>query len=132
MAALQDSNEAIRLDDSDVDAYRTRAAAYVKLQQYELAKVDLDRVLRANKMDAEAYRLRGSALVGLNRVRRALTDFSTSIAQDPLSAEAYYQRCWQTADWTGPQTRMPTWKKRFNSIPRSNGGTNRVQRNGPR
>ena len=56
--AIQDYDQALRLNPSDADAYHNRGNAYANKGQYDRAIQDYDQAIRLNPNDALAYRNR--------------------------------------------------------------------------
>ena len=59
--AIDELNEAIRLNPQFAEAYYNRGIAYYDLGQHERAIEDFDEAVRLNPQDAEAYYNRGNA-----------------------------------------------------------------------
>ena len=74
--AIEDLNEAIRLDPQYANAYGHRGSAYGKLGQYEWAIEDFDEAIRLDPQYAEAYNNRGLAYRNLGQQELADRDFA--------------------------------------------------------
>ncbi len=81
--AIQDYDEAIRLDPQRIEAYNNRGRAYLNLDQAQKAIEDFDQVLRLDPQLAEAYYNRGLAHDRLGQNEKAKADFDQAIALDP-------------------------------------------------
>ena len=76
--AVQEYDEAIRLNPQLVFAYNNRGNAYYYLGQYERAIQDYDEAIRLDWGAALAYRLRGRAYGYLGQQELADRDFATA------------------------------------------------------
>ena len=75
--AIQDYDEAIRLNPQFADAYYNRGTAYGRdLGQYGKAIKDFDEAIRLNPHDADAYYNRGAAYAKLGQQEQADRDFA--------------------------------------------------------
>ena len=74
--AIEDWDEAIRLDPQDADAYNNRGIAYHDLGEYQRAIEDYDEAIRLNPQAAYAYYNRGLAYERLGRQEQADRDFA--------------------------------------------------------
>lgn len=90
--AVEDYDQAIRLNPQDATAYSNRGAAYRGLGQHERAIEDLDEAIRLNPQLAVAYDNRGNAYLGLGQPGRAIQDHDEAILIDPKYATAYSNR----------------------------------------
>ena len=90
--AIEDLNEAIRLDPQHVNAYYNKGNAYRKLGLYELAIMDFDAYIRLDPDDASAYFKRAYAFDELGQHDRAIEDLDEAIRIDPTYAVAYNNR----------------------------------------
>jgi tetratricopeptide (TPR) repeat protein len=90
--AIQDHNEAIRLDPQLAEAYYPRGVAYGALGEYQRAIEDLDEAIRLDPQDAKAYNNRGRAYDDLGEHERAIQDHNEAIRLDPQLASAYNNR----------------------------------------
>ncbi len=63
--AIEDYDEAIRLDPQDAAAYNNRGLAYVDLGQFQKATIDLDEAIRLDPQLAMAYNNRSLAYANL-------------------------------------------------------------------
>jgi len=96
--AIQDCDEAIRLDRKDAITYYNRGNAYLNLGQYFTAVQDYDKAIRRDPQYADAYFKRGFAYSHFTgsdpgeREFRAIQDYDEAIRLDPKLAAAYYYR----------------------------------------
>ena len=72
--AIQDYDEAIRLNPQDAEAYNNRGFAYFSLGQHQRAIQDLDEAIRLNPQYAMAYLLRALAYTSLSMLKNSGTD----------------------------------------------------------
>ncbi len=90
--AIQDLDEAIRLDPQYAFAYNNRGIAYRLLGQYNRAIQDYDEAIRLDPQYADAYYNRGVAYYNLGQYERAIQDWDEAIRLDPQYALAYNNR----------------------------------------
>jgi tetratricopeptide (TPR) repeat protein len=90
--AIQDYDEAIRLDPNSAWAFDNRGLAYVKKGQIDRALQDYDQAIRVNPKFAVAYVNRGDALRSKGRYDRAIADFDQAVALEPELISAYFGR----------------------------------------
>jgi len=90
--ALEDFDEAIKLNPKNADAYNGRGITYRKLEQHERAIEDYNRAIELNPNYAKAYYNRGNAYRKLNQPERAIEDYNKAIELNPDYVEAYNNR----------------------------------------
>ncbi len=90
--AIEDYDEALRLDPDDGDSYNNRGNAYYKLGEFARAIEDYDEALRLDAGDAVAYFNRGNSYDDLGELARAIEDYGEALRLDPDYAVAYYNR----------------------------------------
>ena len=90
--AIEDYDEAIRLDSKDAVAYFNRGNAYHSLNKKKRAIEDYDKAIRLNPEFAEAYHNRGTTHRDLHQFERAIEDYNQAIHLDPQDAVAYNNR----------------------------------------
>jgi tetratricopeptide (TPR) repeat protein len=90
--AIEDFEEAIKLNPNYADVYRDRGNAYRRLEQYERAIEDYDKAIELNPEYALAYNHRGSTYHMLKQYEKALEDYNKAIELDPEYALAYRNR----------------------------------------
>ena len=90
--AIEDYDEAIRLNPNFAGAYYNRGIAKGDLGDYTGAIADHDEAIRLNPDDAEAYFYRGNALRNLNSYTGAIVDYDHAIRLNQDFEEAYFYR----------------------------------------
>ncbi len=90
--AVQEYNEAIRLDPQLADAYNRRGGVYRQAGHLEQALQDYDEAIQIGSGQAGVYSGRGSTYLALDQAHRAIEDFGEAVRLDPQLAEAYYNR----------------------------------------
>jgi tetratricopeptide (TPR) repeat protein len=86
---IADFGHEIALDPKNSDAYRERAALYIKQNDFDRALSDLNRALSLNANDAHAYYYRGFVLGIKQETSLAIADFDQAIELDPHNADLY-------------------------------------------
>ncbi len=90
--AVQDFDEAIRLDPSFLNAFFQRGDVYLAKQDYDRAIQDYDEVIRLDPSDAEAFRYRGDAYLAKEDYDRAIQDYDEVLRLDPSDTTAVEAR----------------------------------------
>ena len=90
--AIEDFNQALRLDPGLVLAYNSRGSVYYDLGDYAQAIENLDQALRLDPGYALAYYNRGNAYRAVGDHARAIEDFDQALLLDPGDDEAYDNR----------------------------------------
>ena len=90
--AVQEYNEAIRLDPELADAYVLRGDLYRQAGHFEQALQDYNEGIRLGSSQAGVYSGRASTYLALDQAQRAIEDFDEAVRLDPQLAEAYYTR----------------------------------------
>jgi tetratricopeptide (TPR) repeat protein len=90
--AIQEFDEAIRLNSKDGDMYQWRGRAWYLKNDYDKAIVDVDEAIRRNAKDSEAYLLRGDVRVNQHEYDRAILDYNEAILLNPSDARYYCSR----------------------------------------
>jgi tetratricopeptide (TPR) repeat protein len=90
--AIDDYNEAIRLDPKSAAAYYDRAGAFYDKGDYDRAIADCTEALRNDPKLGDAYRARGCAWYMKRNYDKAIVDYTEAIHLDPKSAAAYCGR----------------------------------------
>ncbi|MGH6834133.1 MAG: tetratricopeptide repeat protein [Methylocella sp.] len=90
--AIQDCNEAIRLDPKYAYAYTVRGASYANKANYDHAIQDYNEAIRLDPNYAHAYTVRGIAYANKANYDRAIQDYNEAIRLDPKYALAYTRR----------------------------------------
>ena len=94
--AIQDYNQAIRINAKFATAYNNRAIAYDTKGDYDRAIADYEQAIKL-KPSAEAYFNRGNAHLGKSHYDRAIDDYNQAIKLKPDFAAAFDNRCWARA-----------------------------------
>ena len=92
--AIQNYDEAIRINPEAADAYNSRGDAYHGKGDYDQAIRDYDEAIRIDSQDADAYNSRGVAYHGMGDYDQAIRDYDEVIRIDPQDVDAYNNRCW--------------------------------------
>ncbi len=90
--AIQDYDDAIRLDPRYVDVYNNRGLAKKRNKQFDRAIRDYDEALRLNPRYLKAYNNRGNALFDKGQMARAIEDYNEAIRLSPDYTDAYFNR----------------------------------------
>ena len=90
--AIDDFDEAIRLDPTFALAYSTKGFTLIFLRRFQLAVDELDDAIRLDPQAEGAYRNRGLAYVGLGQEQRGIEDYDTAVRLEPRFALAYADR----------------------------------------
>jgi lipoprotein NlpI len=90
--AIQDLDQAIRLNPDFAEAYSNRGNAYNVKGAYDLAIQDLDQAIRLNPDLALAYYNRGNAYYAKGAFARAIEDYDRAIQLEPDFAIVYFSR----------------------------------------
>jgi len=87
--AINDYNEAIRLDQNYTEAYILRGEAYKMKGWYDQAISDYNRALHLDPYDSTAYNCRGGAYQMKGEYDRAISDYNMVLCIDPNNSPAY-------------------------------------------
>lgn len=90
--AVNDYQQAIKIDSQDPTLYLNRALALVKQQQWRKALQDLNKALQLDPMNPKALRSRGRVLFQLEEYQLALEDMNESIRLEPQFGGGYFNR----------------------------------------
>jgi tetratricopeptide (TPR) repeat protein len=90
--AIQDDDEAIRLDPSNALALNSRGIAHKDKGEYDRAIQDYDEAIRLNPSYASAFNNRGIVYVDKGEYDRAIQDYGEAIRLDPSFASAFNNR----------------------------------------
>jgi lipoprotein NlpI len=90
--AIQDLDQAIRLNPNYAEALRNRGSAYSLKGQFDRAIQDYDQAIRLNPNYALAYNNRGNAYSAKGDNDRAIADYNDTIRLNQYFAEAYKDR----------------------------------------
>src|SRR5262245_24667706 len=94
--AIQDYNQAIRINAKFAAAYNNRGIAYDRKGDYDRAIADYDQAIKL-KPSAETYFNRGNAHLGKDHYDHAIDDYNQAIKLKPDFAAAFDNRCWARA-----------------------------------
>jgi lipoprotein NlpI len=90
--AMQDCNEAIRIDPANVNAFIGRGAVYGRKGDVDRAIADFDAATRLDPKLAAAFDNRGIAYKAKGALDRAIAEFNEAIRLDPKRATAFHGR----------------------------------------
>src|SRR5262249_14610743 len=94
--AIQDYNQAIKLNPRFAVAYNNRGVAHEYKNEYDRAISDYDQAIKL-KPSAEAYFNRGNAQLGRSHYDRAIDDYNQAVKLKSDFAAAFDNRCWARA-----------------------------------
>jgi lipoprotein NlpI len=90
--ALKLSEQAIKLEPKNAQAYLLRGVAYAALQKHPEAVTDFDKVIDLDPKIAAAYQQRGSEHVQLGHITESIKDFDKYLEMRPEGAPRHWQR----------------------------------------
>jgi tetratricopeptide (TPR) repeat protein len=90
--AIEDLDEAIRLDPKRASAYQNRGAAFNGLGRHEQAVDDLSKAIELDPDNAGSFTNRGLALFALGRFDQSIGDLNTAVQLAPRTAIPYFNR----------------------------------------
>lgn len=90
--ALEWVNKALEINKYDADMLHHRGVMLARLEQFEEAEQDLDRVVYLNPVDAGAYITRAMIRYFRDNLNGALADYDMSITIDPGNINGHYNR----------------------------------------
>jgi len=90
--AIQNYDEAIRLDPKSADAFAGRGSAYLLKGDYDRAIQDYNEAIRLNPKSASAFNGRGAAYFAKGDYSRAIPDYNEAIRVDPRTPRALLNR----------------------------------------
>ena len=90
--AIQDYDQAIRLNPNDANAFNGRCWNRAILGQLQLALTDCDASLRLRPNDANTLDSRGFAYLKLGRLAEAIADYDAALRLDPTRGLSLYGR----------------------------------------
>lgn len=90
--ALENFNQAIRLNSRDAEAHYKRGNVYYDLGDLQTAIADYTQAIGIDPKYVDAYYNRGLARLDAGEQRAAIEDFNQTIRLNPTEADAYYQR----------------------------------------
>jgi len=95
--AIQDYDQAIRLNPKHANTFYNRGVAYRSKGQYDRAIADYDQAIRLNPQDADFFFERGVAYGLKGQYDRAISNYNEAIRLDPQHASAIKYRQEATA-----------------------------------
>ena len=90
--AIQNYDEAIRLDPRSADAFAGRGSAYLLKGDYDSAILDYNEAIRLNPKSASAFNGRGASYFAKGDYDRAIQDYNEAIRLDPKTPRALLNR----------------------------------------
>jgi len=90
--AIEDYDEAIRLNPNDAEAYFNRGNAYYSLNKKKRAIEDYVKAISLNSQFADAYHNRGTTYCDLGQFEQAIEDYDQAIHLNPEDAVVYNNR----------------------------------------
>jgi lipoprotein NlpI len=90
--AIQDTDQAIRLNPNEPSFYYTSGLAYKKKGNFDRAIQDFDEAIRLNPTFERAYYDRGNAYIDKEEYDRAIQDLNRAIQLNPNNANNYNNR----------------------------------------
>ncbi|MGI9525085.1 MAG: tetratricopeptide repeat protein [Hyphomicrobiaceae bacterium] len=97
--ALDDVNEAIRLDPSLAEAYSRRAYIHGLQKRHQRAIKNYDKAIELKPLFVEAYTGRGIAYRRMQQYRRSIEDHTRAIELDPSNIDAINSRGVTYFEW---------------------------------
>lgn len=94
--AIQDYNQAIKLNGKFAMAYNNRGVAYDNKGEYDRAIQDYEQAIKL-KPSAEGHFNRGNAYLGKGQYDHAIDDYNQALKLKPDFAPAFDNRCWARA-----------------------------------
>src|SRR5664280_2946637 len=90
--AIEDFDQAIRLNPQDADVFNNRGIAFKNKGQYDRAIQDYDQAIKLNPDKAGAFNNRGKAYANKGQYDRAIQDYDQAIRLNPNLASAIKNR----------------------------------------
>ncbi len=123
--AIQDFDQAIRLNPSHADAWASRGNAYQEKGEHDKAIADFDRVLRLTPNDASAFYNRGNGYFGKGQYDRAIQDYDQASRLRPNHASTHYNRGLSYERTGRPEQAIPNFDQAIRLNPSHAGALNR-------
>jgi len=109
--ALENLNKAITLDPDFIEAYLTRAEAYMSIGEQEKAFEDFNKAIQLDPNSADIYYTRGKVYSDLKQHEKAFEDFNQAIRLKPNFADVYFEiQTTQKQHFTSMKS-GPSWTK---------------------
>jgi tetratricopeptide (TPR) repeat protein len=96
--ALDDCEQAIRLDPNNAAAFSLKGRTLLHLSRYQEALAASEQAIRLDPNDGAAFNLRAEALAHLGRYQEALAAFEQAIRLDPTYVEACFLKGFALTD----------------------------------
>jgi tetratricopeptide (TPR) repeat protein len=91
--AIEDFNQALRLDPNNANIYAERGFAYSEIRDYDKAIADFTQAIKLSPNDSRIYyNARGSMYGSKGDFDKAIADYTQAIRLDPNTTRAYYNR----------------------------------------
>src|SRR6476646_4269706 len=90
--AVNEMNEALRLDPKEPNLYFMRSAAYRAKRDFEKAVADIDQAISLDAARGDFYMLRGMIFGDQGDLDRAITELNQKVKLDPNSTPGYSER----------------------------------------
>jgi len=90
--AINDYNEAIRLNSKELNYFVNRGVSFFHLERHAEAMEDFDTAIRLDNNDSRGYFNRGFLNTLLKRYNEAVLDFTEVIRIDPNNSDAFFNR----------------------------------------
>ena len=90
--AIKDFNQAIELTPDDVEIYKLRAQARLKLGEHQAAIEDYNQAIKLNPEDAALYKGRAKAKSDSGNHTGAIADYNQALKINPNAADTYKKR----------------------------------------
>jgi tetratricopeptide (TPR) repeat protein len=95
--AMQDHNEALRLDPKYAAGFMHRGNTYARRGDFDHAVADHSEAIRLAPKDADAFYNRGYTFSHKGDHERAVADYTAGIELDASKSRLWGQRCWSRA-----------------------------------
>ena len=90
--AINEYDEAIRLDPGDAFAFHNRGRSFSELEKFQAAIQDYTKAIQLAPNYREAFNDRGASFQKLGQTQRAIRDFDLAISLSPSHPDAYLNR----------------------------------------
>jgi tetratricopeptide (TPR) repeat protein len=90
--AIQDYDQAIKLNPNHANTFSNRGLAYDDKGQHDRAIQDYDQAIKLNPNHANAFNNRGVAYANKGQYDRAIQDYDQAIKLNPNNANTFYSR----------------------------------------
>ncbi|KAJ8300636.1 hypothetical protein KUTeg_022155 [Tegillarca granosa] len=86
-AAIKHYNEALEIDDKNVEVLLARTTAFLEMKEYKKAQKDIDTLLSVEPDNPQVYKLQGLAKQSIKHYKEALMALLTALDLDPTNAD---------------------------------------------